>query len=79
MDQLWEVYVTSLTSDDLIAPVTVAHRDGSTVIYETWQPVMQIAFHGSEHRGHATVALTQLGIAHGPQDFIVQFRDRASQ
>jgi hypothetical protein len=38
---------------------------------------MQVAFHGTEHRGHATVGLTQLGISHGPQDFLDQFRPEA--
>jgi len=74
MDARWESYVASLSPEQLASSVTVRRRDGSTLSYAVWKPVMQIAFHGTEHRGHATVALTQLEIAHGPQDFLVQFR-----
>ena len=73
-DAAWESYVASLTPEQLATPMTVKRRDGSILSYELWKPVMQIAFHGTEHRGHATVGLTQLGIAHGPQDFLDQFR-----
>jgi uncharacterized damage-inducible protein DinB len=74
MDARWESYVASLSSEQLISPVTVRRRDGSAVSHEVWKAVMQIGFHGTEHRGHATVGMTQLGIAHGPQDFLDQFR-----
>jgi uncharacterized damage-inducible protein DinB len=73
-DAAWESHVASLSPEQLASSVTVKRRDGSTLNYEVWKPLMQIAFHGTEHRGHATVGLTQLGIAHGPQDFLDQFR-----
>jgi uncharacterized damage-inducible protein DinB len=73
-DQEWEDWAATLSSEQLAGDVTVSRRDGSTATYKLWQPVMQIPFHGTEHRGHATVAMTQLGIQHGPQDFIVMSR-----
>jgi uncharacterized damage-inducible protein DinB len=78
MDEQWESYVSSVLPEQLASAVTVRRRDGSTLSQEVWKPVMQIAFHGTEHRGHATVAMTQLGIAHGPQDFLDRFRAPAS-
>jgi uncharacterized damage-inducible protein DinB len=74
VDGRWEAYVVSLSPEELAAPVFVRRRDGSSMSYLAWQPIMQIAFHSTEHRGHATVGLSQLGIRHGPQDFLDQFR-----
>jgi uncharacterized damage-inducible protein DinB len=39
--------------------------------------VLHVANHSTEHRGHATVAMTHLGIPHGDQDFLDQFRTLA--
>lgn len=74
LDTQWEDYVSALSAEKLESEVTTTRRDGGTNSFKLWQPVMQIAFHGTEHRGHATVAMTLLGIKHGPQDFIDQFR-----
>lgn len=76
-DAEWEEWVSSLSPEQLVAAVQARRRDGSTYAFQLWQPIMQIAFHGTEHRGHATVAMTQLGIKHGPQDFLDQFRTPA--
>jgi uncharacterized damage-inducible protein DinB len=76
-DEEWEQYAGSLSDKGLASDFTARRRDGTTSTYKLWQPVMQIAFHGTEHRGHATVAMTQLGIKHGPQDFLDQFRAKA--
>jgi uncharacterized damage-inducible protein DinB len=73
-DEEWERYTGGLSEEQLTTDFTARRRDGTTSTYKLWQPVMQIAFHGTEHRGHATVAMTQLGIKHGPQDFLDQFR-----
>lgn len=72
-DEEWEAWAATLSAEQLASEVTTRRRDGGTMTYQLWQPVTQIAFHGTEHRGHATVAMTQLGIKHGPQDFILQF------
>jgi uncharacterized damage-inducible protein DinB len=76
-DEEWEDWAGTVTADRLASDVTHRLRNGGTLTLKVWQPVMQVAFHGTEHRGHATVAMTQLGIKHGPQDFIEQFRARA--
>lgn len=75
-DEEWEEWAGSLTAGDLSRERTWRRRDGAEYSLSTGQVAMQIAFHGTEHRGHATVAMTQLGIKHGPQDFLDQFRSR---
>ena len=74
LDAQWEAYVATLSAEQLAADFTATRRDGVTSTYKLWQPVLQVAFHSTEHRGHATVVMTQLGIKHGPQDFLDQFR-----
>lgn len=73
LDAGWEAYVASLSAEQLDVAITWRRQDGEAFACPLWQPVMHIAFHGTEHRGHASVALTQLGIEHGPQDFLYQF------
>jgi uncharacterized damage-inducible protein DinB len=76
-DEEWENWVATLTQAQLDEQITLPRRDGSSWRYQRWQPIVQIPFHSTEHRGHATVVMTQLGIKHGPQDFIQQFQTRA--
>lgn len=73
MDAEWETYVATLTDVMLAADITWHRQERETFSCKLWQPVTHIAFHSTEHRGHASVALTQLGIKHGPQDFLYQF------
>ncbi|HTE83543.1 MAG TPA: DinB family protein [Dehalococcoidia bacterium] len=73
LDSEWEDYVKTLTNDILDSTVSWRRQEGETFTNQLWQPVLHVAFHGTEHRGHASVALTALGIEHGPQDFLYQF------
>ena len=76
-DAEWEEWANGVTAEELATSNTYKARDGGAYSLQRGQVAMQIAFHGTEHRGHATVAMTQLGIQHGPQDFIMQFRPPA--
>jgi uncharacterized damage-inducible protein DinB len=73
-DEEWEAWAATLSQEQLDEQITTRRRDGTTWLYQRWQPIVQIPFHSTEHRGHATVVMTQLGIKHGPQDFLEQFR-----
>jgi len=75
-DEEWEDWAAGASAEDLAGTQTWRRRDGGEYSLQRGQLAMQIAFHGTEHRGHATVAMTQLGIKHGPQDFLDQFRAR---
>jgi uncharacterized damage-inducible protein DinB len=78
LDAQWEAYVASLSAQDLEADIVSRRSDGRTYEFKLWQPVLHIANHSTEHRGHATVAMTQLGIPHSNQDFLDQFRTLVS-
>jgi uncharacterized damage-inducible protein DinB len=73
-DEEWEDWAATVTPAELDEPRTWRRRDGAEYTISPGLVAMQIAFHSTEHRGHATVAMTQLGIKHGPQDFLDQFR-----
>jgi uncharacterized damage-inducible protein DinB len=72
-DAEWERYVASLAPADLAEVRGYRRVDGSWLTLTTWQLLMQLAFHGQEHRGNAGDGFTLLGIRHGPLDFMRQF------
>ena len=76
-DAQWEAYVASLSAEMLDEEIVSRRRDGNAYVFKLWQPIIHIANHSTEHRGHATVAMTQLGIPHANQDFLDQFRTPA--
>jgi uncharacterized damage-inducible protein DinB len=77
MDAQWEAYAASLTAALLEEEIVSRRRDGNVYRFKLWQPIIHVANHSTEHRGHATVAMTQLGIPHANQDFLDQFRTPA--
>jgi uncharacterized damage-inducible protein DinB len=77
VDAQWEAFAASLSQDVLDQEIVSRRRDGISYVFKLWQPIIHVANHSTEHRGHATVAMTQLGIPHANQDFLDQFRTRA--
>ncbi len=75
LDAQWEGYMASLSAAELEEDIVARRSDGRTYQFTLWQPILHVANHSTEHRGHATVAMTQLGIPHGDQDFLDQFRN----
>jgi uncharacterized damage-inducible protein DinB len=75
LDAQWEAYAGSLSGEALDEEIVARRSDGRRYQFKLWQPVLHVANHSTEHRGHATVAMTQLGISHGDQDFLDQFRN----
>lgn len=73
VDAAWEEYAGGLTAEALDGIVEYTRQNGSRQSQPRWQPLVQVVFHGAEHRAHAGVALTQLGITHGLQDFNYMF------
>jgi len=73
LDAQWEAYVATLSSTALEEPVAWTSQFGDSFTHIRWQILMHVPFHSSEHRAHAAMALTMLGIRHGPQDFHLQF------
>ncbi|MGI8553993.1 MAG: DinB family protein [Dehalococcoidia bacterium] len=78
LDAQWETFVGSLSAHALEEATIARRSDGNTYAFTFWQPLIHVANHSTEHRGHATVAMTQLGMPHSKQDFLDQFRTPAS-
>jgi uncharacterized damage-inducible protein DinB len=73
LDAQWEAYVATLDAAELARPVAWTSQDGDSFTHTRWQLVIHVPLHSAEHRAQAALALTALGIPHGPQDFHLQF------
>jgi len=73
-DAEWEAWAAAQTAASLATTGEWRRADGKPYALQHWQVARHIAMHSTNHRGHATVAMTQLGIQHGPQDFLDQYK-----
>ncbi len=73
LDEQWEAYVATLDAARLAEPVSWTSQLGDSFTHTRWQLVLHVPLHTGEHRAQAAVALTALGVPHGPQDFHLQF------
>ena len=73
-DADWEAWASAQTPASLAATGEWRRADGQQYALKHWQVAAHIAMHSTNHRGHATVAMTQLGIPHGRQDFLDQYK-----
>jgi len=73
-DAEWEAWAAAQTPASLATTGEWRRADGQLYALQSWQVATHIAMHSTNHRGHATVAMTQLGIQHGPQDFLDQYK-----
>jgi uncharacterized damage-inducible protein DinB len=76
-DQEWEEWAAKATPEGLASTGTWRRADGKLYELAHWQVATHIIMHSTNHRGHATVAMTALGIKHGPQDFLDQYQPLA--
>src|SRR6266571_879409 len=65
----WESWAARATPEALDKSGTWRRSDGKLYEIRHWQVAAHVATHSTNHRGHATVAMTALGIKHGPQEF----------
>jgi uncharacterized damage-inducible protein DinB len=72
-DADWETWAAAQTPESLATVGNWRRANGQMYALQHWQVATHIAMHSTNHRGHATVAMTQLGIQHGPQDFLDQY------
>lgn len=73
-DAEWEEWAAKQTPASLAATGRWRRRDGNLYEMQRWQVATHVAIHSTEHRGHATVAMTKLGVPHSGQDFLDQIR-----
>ena len=71
-DEEWERWAATATPEALDRIGTWRRSDGKLYEIRHWQVAAHVATHSTNHRGHATVAMTALGIKHGPQEFLDQ-------
>jgi uncharacterized damage-inducible protein DinB len=72
-DRDWEEWAAAATPAELARRSTWRRSNGKLYDLQNWQLGSHVAAHSANHRGHATVALTFLGIKHGPQEFLDQY------
>jgi uncharacterized damage-inducible protein DinB len=73
-DREWEAWAASVSPGDLTKEWQWRRSDGKLYEVLPWQVAAHVATHSTNHRGHVTVAMTALGISHGPQEFLDQYR-----
>jgi uncharacterized damage-inducible protein DinB len=64
-------YVTSLTEEKLMQPLTYANRNGESWTYPLWRTLFHLINHQTYHRGQITTMLRQIGIQPPQIDFLV--------
>jgi uncharacterized damage-inducible protein DinB len=73
-DGEWEEWAAKVSADSLVMEYQWRRSDGRLYNVLPWQAGAHVATHSTNHRGHVTVAMTALGIGHGPQEFLDQYR-----
>jgi uncharacterized damage-inducible protein DinB len=73
-DHEWEDWLADVPADGLYEEWAWRRSDGRLYSVLPWQVAAHVATHSTNHRGHVTVAMTALGIKHGPQEFLDQYR-----
>jgi uncharacterized damage-inducible protein DinB len=71
------VFIGGLSDADLDAEVVYRSTKGVPRAEPLWQTLLHVANHTTDHRGHLTVMLTDLGHPPPPLDFIFYIRDHA--
>jgi uncharacterized damage-inducible protein DinB len=72
-----EVFLASLSDEQLAAPVTWTNTRGVTATRPLWQPVAQLVNHSTYHRGQVVSLLRQMGYAVPSTDLIYYFLEQA--
>jgi uncharacterized damage-inducible protein DinB len=72
-DREWEEWSARATPEQLAQRGTWRRANGKLYELEHWQVATHVMVHSANHRAHVTVAMTELGIEHGPLDFLDQF------
>lgn len=70
-------YLKALNEATLTRMCHYASTDGRTYATPTWQILLHVANHATEHRAQVSTALTALGISHPALDMIFYFRSKA--
>lgn len=74
-----QAYLAGLTVDDLHTTIHYQSLRGPACAELRWQALFQGANHGTDHRGHLSILLTEYGQPPAPLDFIVWVRQQQKE
>ena len=72
-----DAYIDSLSEDDLHASITYHNSRGVAYSTPLWGMIAHVVNHGTDHRSHVAIMLTELGHPSQGLDFITFLRERA--
>ena len=67
-------YIEGLTGDDLVRVIDYKTTQGEASSQPLWWGLYQVVSHGTDHRSHLSIMLTELGHPTVPLDFIAFVR-----
>lgn len=68
-------YLHTLHAADLIAPCDYRNTKGKVFSQPLWELLTHVVNHGTDHRGHVSTILSELGSPTVPLDLIAWVRD----
>ena len=71
-------FLTTLTDEKLLAPLSYSNFEGKSFAEPLWQQMTHRVNHSTYHRGQVTTMLRQLGAKAVPLDMIAYFRLQAT-
>ena len=67
-------WIETLTNDDLARPLEYKNTKGQPFSEPLWEQMFHVTNHGTDHRSHLSIMLTELGHPPAPLDFIAYVR-----
>lgn len=67
-------WIETLTGDDLARPLEYKNTRGQPFSQPLWWQLYHVANHGTDHRSHLSIMMTELGHPPAPLDFIAFVR-----
>ncbi len=70
-------YISGLTADDLASEIRYRETKGTPQSEALWQLLMHVVNHGTDHRSHLAIMMTELGHQPPALDFVYYLRDHS--
>ena len=75
-EQEMRTFLTSIQPGDLDRIIEGTTDEGTIYADSVWQSMIQVLFHGAQHRSEAAMMLTEYGCSPGELDFFVFLRQK---
>jgi uncharacterized damage-inducible protein DinB len=66
----WQVFLDSLTEDEIKERITLTRLNGDEMVFFRWRILQHVLFHGMQHQSEIAHMLTSLDQSPGDIDFI---------